>query len=188
MNNLTDNQNDEFLFREIKKGNHMAFSVLFEKYYADLVMYCGSIIRSRTDCEDIVQDVFFKLWRKRETLEIEGSVKVYLLRAARNGCLDCIRHSKVVNVHQENAVKDSVPEVYDTDDYIMYSDLKGHLGAILRQMDAKAAEAFRMNRFDHLKYKEIAEKLNVSERTVEVRIGNALKAIRTGIAALKLDK
>ena len=164
------------------------FKALFLPLHARLYRTAYALLWNAQDAEDIVQDVFFKLWRKRETLEIEGSVKVYLLRAARNGCLDCIRHSKVVNVHQENAVKDSVPEVYDTDDYIMYSDLKGHLGAILRQMDAKAAEAFRMNRFDHLKYKEIAEKLNVSERTVEVRIGNALKAIRTGISALKLDK
>ena len=188
MNNLTDNQNDDFLFREIKKGSRTAFSVLFEKYYADIVMYCGSIIHDRTDCEDIVQDVFYKLWCRREDIEIDVSLKVYLLRAAKNGCLDCIRHNRVVSEHQETVSRGSVPEIYDTDDYILYSDLKGHLGTIMQQMDVKAAEAFRMNRFGHLKYKEIAEKLNVSERTVQVRISNALKTIRTGLAALMLDK
>ena len=188
MDSLTDNLNDDFLFEEIRKGNHAAFSALFEKYYKDLVMYCGSIIKDRKDCEDIVQDIFYRLWRKRESLVIDVSLKVYLLRAARNSCLDSIRHNKVVSVYNENAGRNAAPEIYDTDDYIMYSDLKRHLGTIFRQMDGKSAEAFRMNRFGHMKYKEIADRLNVSQRTVEVRIGNALKSIREGIAALRLDK
>jgi len=66
---------EHYLLVELKQGNKEAFSLIFQKYYKDLVLFGGSLLRDKFQCEDIVQNVFLKLWRNRETLEIETSLK-----------------------------------------------------------------------------------------------------------------
>jgi RNA polymerase sigma-70 factor (ECF subfamily) len=97
----------------------------------------------------------------------------------RNACLDEIRHRNVVREHEAHVFSYDRQEDIDTENYILYSDLHRHLMEALRKVPDKLREAFEMNRFEGLKYKEIAEKLNVSERTVEVRIGKTLELLRT---------
>ncbi|MEG1544021.1 MAG: sigma-70 family RNA polymerase sigma factor [Tannerellaceae bacterium] len=80
--------------------------------------------------------------------------------------------------HASFTLSNSVLEDVDTEEYILYSDLHTHLELALQTLPASYRESFEMNRFEGLKYKEIAERLNVSERTVEVRIGKALELLR----------
>lgn len=173
------NQYELGLLNEMKRGSQSAFSVLFGIYYADLLLYCGTFIRDRSECEDIVQEIFYKLWNDRRELGIDTSLKTYLLRAVRNGCFDVFRHRKIVRSHVCTVTATPAAGDLETENYILYSDLQDRLDEVLGQLDEKAAEAFRMNRFEHLKYREIAERLQVSERTVEVRIGKALEFIRS---------
>jgi RNA polymerase sigma-70 factor (ECF subfamily) len=167
------------LFTGLKQGDTDIFSFLFRTYYKNLVLFGGSYIPDRAVCEDIVQSVFLKLWNERETLRIETSVKSYLLTAVRNACLDEIRHRNIVHEHESYIFASSQQEEIDTENYILYSDLHHHLMEALRKVPPKLREAFEMNRFEGLKYREIAARLNVSERTVEVRIGKALELLRT---------
>lgn len=155
------------------------FALLFRTYYKDLVLFAGACIPEREICEDIVQSVFLRLWNERGELVIETSVKSYLLTSVRNACLDEIRHRNVVREHEAHVFSYDRQEDIDTENYILYSDLHRHLMEALRKVPDKLREAFEMNRFEGLKYKEIAEKLNVSERTVEVRIGKTLELLRT---------
>lgn len=167
------------LLNEMKQDNEEAFSVLFRIYYTDMLFYCGSYIREQSECEDIVQNIFFKLWNDRESLNIECSLKTYLLRAVRNSCYDAFRYRKSVRTYMSAFTELPGAAAWETDNYILYSDLKTRLDAVLEKLDDKASEAFRMNRFENLKYKEIAQQLNVSERTIEVRISRALEFIRS---------
>lgn len=173
------NQYELGLLSEMKRGSQSAFSVLFGIYYADLLLYCGTFIRERKECEDIVQDIFYKLWNDRRELKIDTSLKAYLLRAVRNGCFDAFRHRKIERNHVCAITATPSAGNLETENYVLYSDLQSRLDEVLEQLDEKAAEAFRMNRFENLKYREIAERLQVSERTVEVRIGKALEFIRS---------
>jgi RNA polymerase sigma-70 factor (ECF subfamily) len=170
---------ERFLIAELNKGNAKAFSLLFNIWYKDMVLYGGNFLPDQAACEDIVQSVFLKLWSERATLDIETSLKSYLLKAVRNACLDEIRHRHIVLEH-ESSVLSGNPSVdwADPGSYILYSDLQKHLHRALKRMPAACREAFELNRFEGLKYREIAEKLNVSERTVEVRISKAIDLLR----------
>ena len=169
---------EQFLLVELRRGNKNAFSNLFMAYYKDLVMFAGSYLGERNISEDVVQSVFLKVWNDRESLIIETSFKSYLLASVRNSCLDEIRHRYVVREHESIILSHLELDDIDTENYILYSDLYDHLREALDKLPIACREAFEMSRFEQLKYKEIAVKLNVSERTVEVRVGKALGLLR----------
>jgi len=167
------------LIAGLKEGNKAAFTLLFRAYYKDLVMFAGSFCPGdRALCEDVVQSVFLKLWEDRKQIVIESSMKSYLLKAVRNKCLDELRHQDIVREHENYAMQSQPTNEIDTENYILYSDLQKHLQIALAKLPDDAREAFEMNRFVGLKYREIAEKLNVSERTVDVRVGKAIALLR----------
>lgn len=169
---------EQDLLIELKRGDKKAYSLLFNKYYKDLVLFGGNFLPDKAVCEDIVQNIFLKLWNNREALIIETSLKSFLLKSVRNSCLDEIKHKVVVREHESYVINFDPSDDMDTENYVLYSDLQAQLDKALDKLPAVCREAFEMNRLAGLKYKEIAEQLNVSERTVEVRIGKALGLLR----------
>lgn len=167
------------LLSGLKRGNKEAFNRLFQAYYADLVLFGGNFVPEKEVVEDTVQNVFLRLWEEREQFAVETSLQSYLLKAVRNSCIDELRHRKIVRDYHSAAGYDTPLEEYDTENYILYSDLHARLRESLSKLPEKAREAFELNRFEGLKYTEIAERLDVSQRTVEVRIGKALELLRT---------
>ena len=172
-----DIQQEYFVLSALKQDSKEAFSLLFQTYYTDLVLFCGNFIKDKDSCEDIVQSIFLKLWNERKNIQIETSLKSYLLKAVRNSCFDEFRHLEIVRQY-ESDYENPVLDCYDTENYVLYSDLYDHLRYALEQVPEQYREAFVMNRFEGLKYREIALKLNVSERTVEVRVSKALEILR----------
>ncbi|MFT3752241.1 MAG: RNA polymerase sigma-70 factor [Paludibacter sp.] len=172
---IDDNQ---LLLSALKSGNKNAFTLLFRKYYKDLVLFGGNFISDKAFCEDIVQSVFLRLWENRATFEITTSLRSFLLQSVRNGCLDYIRHTMVVREHEKFSEWVGYSSDFGTENYVLYSELHEKLAAVMKELPSDCREAFMMNRFEGLKYKEIASKLSVSERTIEVRIGKALKLLR----------
>jgi RNA polymerase sigma-70 factor (ECF subfamily) len=163
----------------LKQGDTGIFSFLFRTYYKDLVLFGSTYIPDRSICEDIVQAVFLKLWDEREILKIETSLKSYLLTAVKNSCLDEIRHRYIVREHEAHTLSLlHLQEEIDTENYVLYSDLYHRLTEALSRLPESCRDTFEMNRFEGLKYKEIAARLKISERTVEVRIGRALLLLR----------
>jgi len=169
---------ERFLIEELNQGNKKAFSLLFNKYYKDLVLFGGNFLPNKSICEDIVQTIFLKLWRDRETLVIDISLKSFLLRSVQNNCLDELRHKGIVREHESYSMAFDLSENTDTENYVLFSDLQGQLDKAIAKLPEVCREAFEMNRLEGLKYREIAERLSVSERTVEVRIGKALGLLR----------
>lgn len=169
---------ERYLLEQLKHGNKEAFSLLFNKYYKDLVLFGGNFLRDKVRSEDIVQTIFLKLWSDREALEIETSLKSFLLKSVKNACLDELRHKQVVREHESYSEIFGDIDNLDTEQYILFSDLQSQLKDGLDKLPEVYRTAFEMHRFEGLKYKEIAQKLDVSERTVEVRIGKALGLLR----------
>lgn len=170
-------QQEYFVLSALKQDSKEAFSLLFQTYYTDLVLFGGNFLKDKTSCEDIVQSIFLKLWNDRKSIQIETSLKSYLLKAVRNSCLDEFRHLEIVRQY-ESGYENTTLDSYDTENYVLYSDLHDHLYRALDQVPELYREAFELNRFEGLKYREIAEKLNVSERTVEVRVSKTLELLR----------
>jgi RNA polymerase sigma-70 factor (ECF subfamily) len=172
---LKDEQN---LLIKIREGDKEAFSLLFTIYYKDLVLFGGNFLADRGVCEDIVQSIFLRLWEDREKIVIESSIKSYLLKSVRNSCMDEFRHRQVVYEHESYMLSNHMLHDYDTENYILYSDLQKHIDHALAQLPEVSREAFELNRFDGLKYCEIAQRLAVSERTVEERISKAIRLLK----------
>jgi RNA polymerase sigma-70 factor (ECF subfamily) len=170
---------DTGLLIRIIQGNEKAFSLLFKKYYKDLVLFGGNFLPDKCACEDIVQSIFLRLWNEHQCLHIETSLKSYLLKSVQNACLDEIQHRHVVREHEDYTFAfAAMQEDMDTENYILYSDLQQHLQQALDKIPVSYREAFELNRFEGLKFREIADKLQVSQRTVEVRIGKTIALLR----------
>jgi RNA polymerase sigma-70 factor (ECF subfamily) len=162
----------------LRQGDKAAFSDIFSCYYKDLVLFASTFTKDRDLAEEIVQDVFLKLWETRQNLIITSSLKSFLLRSVQNKCIDWIRHLDIRLKHRESIL--DKPELLenDTENYLLYSELYTSLENALEQMPEEVSQAFQMNRFEGLTYQDIAEKYGVSVRTVEVRIGKALHLLK----------
>jgi RNA polymerase sigma-70 factor (ECF subfamily) len=106
------------------------------------------------------------------------SLKSILLKTIQNKCIDWHRHNKIVTNHSTYIINNSPLYDYDTDNYVLKSELETIIEDAVATLPENIKEAFEMNRYEGLKYQEIAVKLNVSVRTVEVRIGKALDLLR----------
>ena len=172
---------EQLLIEKFKSGDPDSFSDIFSAYYKDLIFFAYTFTHDLSCSEDIVQDTFVKLWEDHEKLNITVSLKSILLKTIQNKCIDWHRHKKIVNNHSIYIIDNSPLYEYDTDNYILRSELEGRIEKAIANLPEKLKEAFEMSRFEGLKYQEIAAKLNVSIRTVEVRISKALELLRKSL-------
>ncbi len=169
------------LIEKLKSGDPGSFSDIFSAYYKDLVFFAYSFTHELSSAEDIVQDTFVKLWDDHEKLNVTVSLKSILLKTIQNKCIDWHRHRKIVNNSSTYIIDNSPLYEYDTDNYILRSELEEIIEKAIAILPEKFKETFEMNRFEGLKYQEIATKLNVSVRTIEVRISKALELLRRSL-------
>lgn len=169
--------NDQELFLRIRQGDKKSFEVLFKTYYASLCHFSRSFIKDQDDCEEVVQDFFLKLWEKREELDINTSVKSYLFSAIRNRCLNYIKHSKIKLEYQLEVLKNPESDI-DTSNYFMEIDLVEKIDKSIAALPDRRREIFILSREQGLKYREIADQLGISIKTVETQMGQALKDLR----------
>lgn len=177
MKRIIQYDNEFELIVALKKGEHDAYSYLFSKYYNDLVLYGGTIIQNQEVCEDIVQNIFLYIWDNRESIQIK-SLKSYLLRAVRNSCFDEIKHYKIVNEHTDFVTRQNTLEINDTEEYILFSELNAKLQEAIEMLPEEEKITFKMSRIHEMKYQQIADELQVSVRTVEVRIAKSIKHLK----------
>ena len=169
---------EKILVEKLKEGDKSAFSSLFKAYYSDLVMFATTFLKDLDSSEEIVEDVFLKLWEDREVIIVTTTLKSFLLKLIQNRCLDWLRHTKVINSHYELVISSSPLLECDTENYILRSEIERIVEKALDKIPEDISEPFRLNRYEGLKYKEIAERMHVSNRTVEVRIGKVLQVLR----------
>jgi len=170
------------IIRRIKEGDIKEFETLFRSSYSSLVKYAGTLIKDQDSAEEIVQDLFFRLWQNKEKLNIESSLNGYLFRSVHNSCLHQIEHLKVVDRHAREVALESEISTEDPAELLQYSELQAKIARILERLPERCGQIFCMNRFEGLKYSEIAIKLSVSVKTVEANMGKALKEFRKALA------
>ena len=162
---------------------------LFYKYHGRLVLYANKFLNDIELSKDVVQDVFYQLWKNPELLLNDYSIKSYLFTAVRNGALNNLRHLKVVYNAEKNKGADIFGMDYSTfsedDDplsNLLELELIEKVEDIIQNLPDKCREVFKLSRQEQLKNKEIAEKLGVSIKMVEKQMTKALKVIRKELA------
>jgi RNA polymerase sigma-70 factor, ECF subfamily len=173
---------DSEIVRRIRQGDKQEFEKLFRSSYASLVRYAKTILRDHDTAEEIVQELFFRLWQDRGSLSIESSLNGYLFRSVHNRSLHYIEHQKVVDRHAGEIAASAVETAEPVTEEIYYSELQSKVARVLDKLPEKCRIIFRMSRFEGLKYNEIAAKLSVSLKTVESNMGKALKEFRKALA------
>lgn len=177
-NKLNSTTEDITHIKRLKEGDIRSFDFLFGKYYKDLVLFCKVFLKDQSHSEDIVQDIFVRLWENRENLKIDSSLKGYLMTSAKNNCFEELKHQEVVRNHQDYILYRNDVLDYDTEHYLLYTELNERLQEAMQKLPEDMRIIFEMNRFKNLKYREIAEKLNISVRTVENKISKTLELLR----------
>ena len=179
---LTD---EKTIFPRIRDGDREAFRSLFDTYYASLCHYASHYLNDDSLSEEVVQELFVKLWEKRKTLDVGTSVRNYLFRAVRNGCLNQIQHDKVRQLHGKK-LKEVLLSEDPAEEYLITPELILRLEEAIESLPDKRREIFRLSREEGLKYREIAEKLKISVKTVEAQMGLALANLRSKIRTIFL--
>ncbi len=169
------------IIRRIRQGDEGQFESLFRSSYVSLVHYAKSLVRDHDTAEEIVQDFFFRFWQDREKIMIESSLNGYLFRAIHNRCIHWINHNNVVEKHAREMTYTSTENTENPLDIYQYKELQLKIAKIIERLPERCGRIFYMNRFEGLKYAEIAKRLSVSVKTVEANMGKALKEFRRAL-------
>lgn len=174
---------DVQLLQRIRDGDEGAFDALFRRYYSPLVGFAEAMLRGTGTAEDIVQDVLLELWRRRAILDTGVSCKAYLFRAVRNRALNAIRHDSNVR-RLEPVVRDEAValEAPPADVAAGVGELDAAIRNAVHTLREPIRECFLLSRRDKLTYGQIAEVQGVSVKTVEARMGAALRELRVKLA------
>ena len=162
----------------LAQRDETTFEQVFKTHFKRLHSYAFTILRDEVEAEEIVQQVFFKLWDRNENLSLTGSVSAYLYRAVHNESLNYIKHQKVRSNHQLHVAYSMKNEVEHPAKKVMTRELEKKIHSALNELPEQCRTIFQMSRFDELKYREIADKLGISVKTVENQMGKALKLMR----------
>jgi len=168
--------NQQFILNELQKGNERAFNYIFKEYYKSLSQFSYSFIKDQDKAESLVQEVFIRLWEKRESLANIDNLLSYLMVMVRNISIDSLRKEKTsqkiyLKIRPEESVN-------TTEDQLSKNEFEEKLLKSILKLPERCRIAFELSRFDSLTNKEIAVNMEISVKGVEALIGRSLKILR----------
>jgi RNA polymerase sigma-70 factor, ECF subfamily len=172
---------DKGTLKDIKNGNIKEFEKLFKSLYPLLCRYAERILNNKENAEQVVQDVFYLLWKNRETIDIRSSLKSYLYKAVFNKAMHLVEHEMVEKKYQSYLAFHESQSI-STDQSVIDGEVYQLYRQTLKELPDRCREVFLLSRNQGLKYIEIAEKLAISVKTVEANMGKALSMFRRNFA------
>ena len=172
---------EQYQLRKIRKGDIQAYEQLFYRFFDGMFRYASSIVKTGEVAEEIVQDVFYNLWKNRESLRIHSSWKSYLYRAVYNNSLMYLRKHRMESISQETGGSGLESGLPGPDQQLQLEEMTQVVSATLDNLPERTRQIFNMNRNEGMKYTEIAKELSISVKTVEAHMGKGLKALRSSI-------
>ena len=174
MNDVSDNE----LIGRMREGDTGALGILYMRYAPSVSNFAYRFINIKEDVDDITQNIFCSLCDNRESLKDIESLKAYLFIMTRNAIFKIFRHRQVIAEYETDIKGDDDEQFCDGERIVTTADLLEMIDLMVSRMPEAKREAFRMSRYEHLTYAEIAEKLGVSQKTVQYYISQALSDLR----------
>ena len=172
-------KNESLLVHNLSKGNLLAFNTLYKEYSGRLYRFALGYLKSEAEAEELVQEVFTKIWEKRADLKKELSFKSFLFTIAFNIIRKHFRTKAYLSEYFKTGIISDLD--LQTSQKITYDSLYQYITELVNQLPARRKEIFIKSRFEGLSINEIAEKLKISHKTVENQLTDALKFIRTNL-------
>jgi len=170
--------NDAELLASLKSGDPDAFSQIYDRYWQLLYVSACKVIRDEDEAKDVVQDVFLSLLKKGAALEVYGSLSGYLYTAIRYKIFDHISKQKVRSDYADSFTRFSEQYVNNTDRSLIEKETRAEIEKEIQNLPQKMKIVFEMSRKEELSYQEIANTLNISDKTVKKQISNAIKLLK----------
>jgi RNA polymerase sigma-70 factor, ECF subfamily len=163
----------------IKRGDEQAFELLYRKFYPRLCAFANKFLNDPEASQEIVQDVFTKIWECREDINPEDSLKSYLFKIAQNMSINSLRRKKVesryIEIYKLVYIDKFEPSVIES---LLAKELDENIIKSIEHLPQQCRKIFELSRSEGLKYKEIAETLNISIKTVEAQMSKAFRSLR----------
>ena len=167
-----------FIFNKIKEGDIKAFETLFRSYYEPLCRYACSFVEDMEIAKEIVQELFYVIWKDRQHLQIFTSVNSYLYRSVKNKSLQYFEKVKIRAEYRDSHSGDLDVETHTPLEELEYKELEQYLQKTLYCFPERRRRIFCMNRMEGKKYNEIAIELHISVKTVEAEMSKALRDLK----------
>lgn len=176
---MADEKSNDILAR-LQADDKQAFQSVFQQYYPFVCAAVFRFVKEKATVEDLAQDVFIKLWQKRHSLQINTSFNAYLRRMAINEAISYLRKNKLATTGEEALA--FVPGNSNTaEEEYLQGELEDKVAVAINSLPERCRIIFQMSRQEGLTYKQIAEKLDISIKTVENQMGKALRILRSAL-------
>jgi len=172
---------DRELLAKLRSGDEGTYDTVFRTWYPVLVRVAGALLHDTDAAEEVAQDVMHELWRRRQVMDAEVSLRAYLLRSVRNRSLNYLRHLRVRRETQ-GEIEQGYNAPIASDQPLVARELSDALQKALDELPPRCREVFDLSRVHNLKYAEIADSLGISQKTVEAQMGKALRHLRERLA------
>jgi RNA polymerase sigma-70 factor, ECF subfamily len=171
------------LWNRIKGNDVKALEIAFNKYYSPLCLYAIQIVNNEEIAQEIVSDLFLKLWEKRHYIQIIQSFRTYLYRCIHNACLDYLKSADSPERSKWFEINEQINMIIgDNEDDILnklsFVEVEKDVNVAINQLPTQCREIFYLSRYERLTYTEIAVKQNISVNTVKTQICRALDFLR----------
>jgi RNA polymerase sigma-70 factor (family 1) len=179
---------DAKLLQQIADGDNHAFTTLYRRYWEGLFVTAAKALRSKEEAADVVQDVFLSLWKRRNEINVQGSLSAYLHMSVRYKCIhyiekNIIRRDYLLQLSEVEVSNSST----NAEINLQLKEMQQALSNTVAKMPAKMQEVYKLSRQEHLSYKEIADSMGISVETVKKHIQHALHLIRTNLPSHTLS-
>jgi RNA polymerase sigma-70 factor (ECF subfamily) len=175
------NQKEEYIIEGIRSGSETAYQQVFDLYYRNLVVFAMKYVADPEVAKDLVQDLFLGMYESRREIRIQVSLRSYLYSAVRNKCLNHLKQKSVREKHAALTKASETEGNTELEEKIHATELESRIFELVSQLPDKCRQIFIMSRVAGKRNSEIADELNLSKRTVETQISNALKSLRNSL-------
>jgi len=177
---------DGSLIGKLKNGDVTSFEIIYKSHYRRIFHFALQYLRNEEACSNIIQDVFSSLWDNKEKLTMETNLNAWLFTVTKNRCLKYIRDLKSEQRHLGNLAMQRMSLIHDALNSLdtspmAFQEIEEIIQKTLDSLTPQCRRAFEMSRFEEKKYAEIADEMQIAQKTVETHISNALKIFRIAL-------